>query len=77
MCGVFSAYRATAAHVKHNHDIYGTANQSKKLFIQSERRTWSILLKLLQPKLVTLESLALSIFFLQSYNGTLITRGVN
>ena len=31
MCCVFSAYHATAAHVKQNHDTYGTANQSQKL----------------------------------------------
>ena len=41
MCCVFSAYHATAAHVKQNHDTYGTANQSQKLLIQSQRRTWS------------------------------------
>ena len=42
MCCVFSAYHATAAHVKQNHNIYGNAKQSKKLLIQSQRRTWSI-----------------------------------
>ena len=42
MCCVFSAYHATAAHVKQNHDIYGTADQSQKLLIQYQRRTWSI-----------------------------------
>ena len=31
-----------AAHVKQNHDIYATANQNKKLPIQSQQKTWSI-----------------------------------
>ena len=43
MCCVFSAYHATAAHVKQNHDTYGSADQTQKLLIKSQRRTWSIL----------------------------------
>ena len=42
MCCVFSAYHATAAHVKQNHDTYGTADKTQKLLIESQRRTWSI-----------------------------------
>ncbi len=42
MCCVFSGYHGVAAHVKQNHDIHGAANQSQKLFIQSQTRTWSI-----------------------------------
>ena len=41
MCCVFSAYHATAAHVKQNHDTYGTADQTQKLLIKSQRKTWS------------------------------------
>ena len=33
---------ATAAHVKQNHDTYGTADQIPKLVIKSQRRAWSI-----------------------------------
>ena len=39
---MFSAYHATSAHVKQNHDTYGTADQTKQFLIQSQRRTWSI-----------------------------------
>ena len=42
MCCVFSAYHSTAAHVKQNHDTYGTADQTKQFLIQSQKRTWSI-----------------------------------
>ena len=42
MCCVFSGYHGVAAHVKQNHDIYATANQNKKLPIQSQQKTWSI-----------------------------------
>ena len=42
ICCVFSAYHATSAHVKQNHDTYGTADQTKQFLIQSQRRTWSI-----------------------------------
>ena len=37
----FSAYHATSAHVKQNHEIFGTLDQSKQLLISSQRRTWS------------------------------------
>ena len=40
-CCVFVAYHATSAHVKQNHEIYGTPDQNKQLLIQSQRRTWS------------------------------------
>ena len=43
MCCVFTGYHGTAAHSKQNHDIHGTANQSQKLLIQSQKRTWIIL----------------------------------
>ena len=39
---MFSAHHATAAHVKQNHDTFGTADQTQKLLIKSQRRTWSI-----------------------------------
>ena len=42
MCCVFSGYQGVAAHVKQNHDIYGTAHLSQALVIQSRKRTWSI-----------------------------------
>ena len=42
MCCVFSAYHATAAHVKQDHDTHGTADQTQKLLIKSQRKTWSI-----------------------------------
>ena len=42
VCCVFSAYHATAAHVKQNHDTYGVADQTQKLLIKSQRKTWSI-----------------------------------
>ncbi len=42
MCCVFSGYHGVAAHVKQNHDIYGTANQSQELLIHSQKRTWNI-----------------------------------
>ena len=38
---MFSAYHATSAHVKQNHDTYGIADQTKKLLFESQRRTWS------------------------------------
>ena len=42
ICCVFSAYHATSAHVKQDHETYGTADQTKQFLIQSQRRTWSI-----------------------------------
>ena len=42
ICCVFSAYHATPAHVKQDHETYGTADQTKHFLIQSQRRTWSI-----------------------------------
>ena len=41
ICCVFSAYHATSAHVKQNHELYRTPDQSNQLLIQSQRRTWS------------------------------------
>ena len=41
ICCVFSAYHATSSHVKQNHELYGTTDQSKQLLISSQRRTWS------------------------------------
>ena len=43
MCCVVSAYHATAAHVKQNHDTYGPTDQTQTLLIKSQRRTWSII----------------------------------
>ena len=40
-CCVFSAYHASSARVKQNHEIFGTLDQSKQLLISSQRRTWS------------------------------------
>ena len=31
----------TCAHVKQNHEIYGTPDQNKQLLIQSQRQNWS------------------------------------
>ena len=42
ICCAFSAYHATSAHVKQNHDTYGITDQTKQFLIQSQRRTWSI-----------------------------------
>ena len=42
MCYVFYGYHAVAPHVKLDHDIYGSANQSEHISIQSQRWTWII-----------------------------------
>ena len=39
---MLSGYNAVASHVKLNHDIYGSADQSEHISIQSQKRTWSI-----------------------------------
>ena len=72
MCCVFSAYHATAAHVKQNHDTYGIANQSQKLLIQSQRRTWSTLAEAYEAEARDFGISNRGILSLQSYNGTLI-----